>query len=537
MAMRKSSGELDTLIRAARTGRLDRRGFMLGALGLGLTIPGAASLWSKAAAAAASKGGLFRVGLDDGNSTDSMDPATYSSRFMITMAHTHRNFLTEIAPDNSLTGELAESWEASPDAKRWTFRLRKGVEFHNGKTFDAADAAASLNYHRGEQSKSGAKSLLSSVESIKAEDKDTLVITLASGNADLPYVLTDYHLVMMPADGEGRVSAESLVGTGGYVIKAFEPGVHAKLERFANYWKPERAHFDAVEYSAIPDVNARQTALITNSLDAIIECDFRTVQMLESDPEIRIDEVPTGTHVSMPMHQDVAPFDDPDVRLALKYAIDREASVKTVLNGHGSIGNDHPISPIMPYYDGSIEQRGYDPDRAKFHLKKAGRENLKVDLSGSDVVITSAVDMALLYRETAAKAGIDVNVVREPNDGYWSNVWLKKPFCLAGWGQRPTPDIIFTLGYAAGADWNDSHFKDERFNQLLLQARAELDQAKRRELYGEMQRIVHERGPVIVPFFRNWIYARRANVGHSGVLTSSWPLDGARGAERWWFTA
>jgi peptide/nickel transport system substrate-binding protein len=163
--------------------------------------------------------------------------------------------------------------------------------------------------------------------------------------------------------------------------------------------------------------------------------------------------------------------------------------------------------------------------------------DVRLDLSAADVVIPSGVDMAVLYRETARKAGIDVNVVREPNDGYWSNVWLKRPFCLAGWGQRPTPDIAFTLGYAAGADWNDSHFRDERFNELLQIARAELDQKRRTELYGEMQRILHEKGSVIIPFFRNWIYARRANVEHGKQLTSSWPLDGARGAERWWFAA
>jgi peptide/nickel transport system substrate-binding protein len=533
----KISPDLSALMSIARSARLTRRAFMQGALALGVTAPLATSLWSKAAKSAPAKGGQFRVGLDDGNSSDSMDPATYNSRFMITMAHTHRNFLTEITPTNDVGGELAESWETSADAKTWVLKLRKGVEFHNGKTFDAMDAAASLNHHRGEKSTSGAKSLLASVESIKAEDKNTLVVKLASGNADLPFMLTDYHLVMLPADKEGKVDIGNLAGTGGYVVKGFEPGVRAALERFPNYWKSDRAFFDAVEYTAITDVNARQTALLNNSLDAMIECDFKTVHMLERDKSLRVDEVPTGTYVSLPMHQDVAPFDNPDVRLALKYAIDREATVKMVLNGHGSIGNDQPVSPIMPYYDASIEQRAYDPDKAKFHLKKAGLSSLKLDLSAADVVITSGVDMALLFSETARKAGIEVNVVRESSDSYWSNIWLKKPFCLAGWGQRPTPDIIFTLGYAAGADWNDSHFKDDRFNELLLTARAELDKSKRTGMYGEMQRILHDKGSVIIPFFRNWIYARRANVQHGGALTSSWPLDGARGAERWWFEA
>jgi len=535
--MSESRKHIEALAASARAGRIDRRAFMQGAIALGATVSAAMGLWSRdVAAATPGKGGRFRVGLDDGNTTDAMDPATYASRFMITMAHTRCNFLTEIGPDNQVMGELAESWDVSPDARTWTFKLRRGVEFHNGKTFDANDAVASLNHHRAEGSTSGAKALFSGVADIRADGGQTLVVELNSGSADFPYVLTDYHLVMLPADGGGKVSYDGKSGTGGYVLEQFDPGVRAALKRFPNYWKEGRAHFDEVEFLAIPDVGARQTALLNNTLDAMIECDFKTVHLLERDANVEVDEVPTGTHVSLPMHMDVPPFDNADVRLALKYAIDREATVKKVLNGHGSIGNDHPISPIMPYYDGSIAQRGYDPDKARFHLKKAGLDGLKVSLSAADAVITGGIDLAVLYRETAAAAGIDVDVVREANDGYWANVWLKKPFALSGWGQRPTPDIIFTLGYAPGGDWNDSHFRNERFGTLLVEARAELDQEKRAAMYSEMQRILHDDGSVIVPFFRNWIYARRSNVAHEPMLTASWPLDGARGAERWWMT-
>jgi len=528
--------KLDRLTADLAARRIGRRAFIEGAMALGASAS-AASLWSsRAAAATPKKGGRFRAALDDGNTTDSMDPATYNSRFMITMVHTHRNFLTEIGPDNRVAGELAESWDVTPDAARWTLKLRRGVEFHSGKTFDARDAAASLNYHRAEESKSAAKALLDAVESIAVDDDHTLTIRLAGGNADLPYLLTDYHLTMMPADKEGNVDWNSRDGTGGYVLQDFDPGVRARLTRFPNYWKQGRAHFDEVEYLAVPDVHARQTALMNNSVEAMIECDLKTVHLLERTAGLAVDEVPSGTHNSLPMHMDVAPFTDKDVRLALKHAIDRQATVDRVLGGHGSIGNDHPISPIMPFFDGSIEQRQYDPDKAKFHLKKAGLEQLSVALSASDVALPGGgLDLAVLFRETAAKAGIDLTVVREANDGYWSNVWLKKPFCLSGWGQRPTPDIVFTLGYAAGADWNESHFEHERFNTLLVEARAELDEAKRAEMYSEMQRILHDEGSVIVPFFRNWVYARRAEVAHDDQLTASWPLDGARGAERWWF--
>jgi peptide/nickel transport system substrate-binding protein len=507
--------------------RIGRRAFLEGAIALGVTASAASALWSGGVAAATPrKGGRFRVALDDANTTDSLDPATYASRFMITLVHTHRNFLTEITPDNRVAGELAESWDVTPDATKWTLKLRQGVEFHSGKTFDAHDAAASLNYHRGEESKSAAKSLLASVESITVEDKHTLTVQLSGGNADFPYLLTDYHLAMLPADADG---------TGGYVLQDFDPGVRATMTRFPNYWKADRAHFGEVEYLAVPDVHARQTALMSDAVDAMIECDLKTVSLLEQTPDVKVDEVPSGTHNTLPMHMDVAPFTDNDVRLALKHSIDRNATIEKILNGHGSIGNDHPISPIMPFFDGSIGQRQYDPDKARFHLKKAGMERLSVALSVSDAPGPGGVDLAVLFKESASKSGIDLAVERMPNDGYWSDVWLKKPFCLSGWGQRPTPDIIFTLGYASKGDWNESHFEHDRFNKLLVEARAQLDEKKRAEMYSEMQRILHDEGSVIIPFFRNWVYARRATVAHGDQLTASWPLDGARGAERWWF--
>ncbi|MEM7225324.1 MAG: ABC transporter substrate-binding protein [Pseudomonadota bacterium] len=536
MTDKRNDDVLAALKSGAIDGKVSRRRFMEGALYAGLTVSAASTLWSTTVLAGTpQKGGHFRVGLDDGNTTDSLDPALYEGQFQISMSHTHRNYLTEITPDNVVGPELAESWEASDDASEWVLKLRKGVEFHNGKSFDATDALDSLNHHRGEDTKSAGKALLASVEEIKVDDPHTLIVKLNAGSADFPYVLTDYHFTMLPSDGEGNVAWEKGEGTGGYVLEEFEPGVRATMKRFPNYWKEGRAHFDEVSYYAIPDVNARQTGLKTGDLDAMIEVDLKTAKLLDRDPNVVVVEVPSGTHITMPMHTDVAPFDNNDVRLALKYAINREEALQKILKGHGTLGNDHPIGAVLPYHAAGLEQRTYDPDKARHHLKKAGMENLKVSFSASDVPMPNGVDFAILFQESAKKAGIEIDVVREPNDGYWSNVWLKKPFSLVSWGQRPTPDVMFTLAYSAGADWNESHFQHERFNKLLLEARAELDDAKRGEMYYEMQQIMRDEGGTIIPFFRNYVFAHRANVMHDEKLSGNWALDGSRGGERWWF--
>jgi peptide/nickel transport system substrate-binding protein len=234
------------------------------------------------------------------------------------------------------------------------------------------------------------------------------------------------------------------------------------------------------------------------------------------------------------MRTDTAPFDDNNVRMALKLSLDRDALLQNVLRGHGSVGNDHPISVANRYHAADLPQRVYDVDKAKWHLKQAGLSSLTVDLSAADSAFAGAVDAAVLYKEHAAKAGITINVVREPNDGYWSAVWMKKPWCAVYWGGRPTEDNMFSTAYAAGADWNDTFWSHERFNKLLVEARAELDEPKRREMYVEMQGIVSNQGGVVVPMFNNYVFAMTTNVQH-GQMSGSGDLDGGKWMERWWF--
>ena len=524
---------LETLADQARRQVIDRRRFMEGALATGMTVSAASALWStKVEAATPKKGGTYRVGMHDGNTTDRLDPGTTESVYMIQLNHAFRSYLTEITNINEIGPDAAQSWEASADATTWTFKLFQDVEFHNGKPFTADDAVASLNYHRDEASKSAAKALLEDVEDIKADGKDTVVIKMKAGNADLPYLLSDYHLVMMPSDGEGKVDWQSGIGTGPYKIVTHDPGVQSQLTRHENYHRT--THFDAVHTTVVNDVSARQSALLTGEFDSISDVDLKTVRLLGRDRNIEVDEVPSGAHCTIPMFCDVAPFDNVDVRLALKYGIDRDEIVDKILLGHGTKGNDHPIGPTLPFH-ADLPQRDYDPDKAKFHLEKAGMTDLKVSLSSADFIFSGAVDMAVLFREHASRAGIDINVVREPNDGYWSNVWLVKPFVVVQWGARPTPDVMFSLAYKDDAAWNESHWKNERFNMLLREAKAELDDVKRNDMYREMQMLCRDDGGTIVPFFRNRVFARRANVQHVEQMAGNWELDGARSFQRWWF--
>jgi peptide/nickel transport system substrate-binding protein len=516
--------------------RISRRDFMAKASALGAAaLISPALLGSSAHAAMPKKGGKVTIALSGGSVSDTLDPAlAYDLYSMVTFMGTLHSYLTVIDNEGKLVGEVAESFEASPDARIWTFRLRKGIEFHNGKTLDANDVISSINHHRGEDSKSSQKALVEPVVDITAPDKYTVVFELKSGNADFPYLLSERTFAIMQ-DKDGKPDWQSGIGTGGYMLQSFEPGVKLHVKRNPNYWKPDSAYFDEAEVLSITDVNARTNALISGKVDIMDHPDLKTAHLLGKRSGIRVEEVVGTQHYTLPMLTNVAPFDNNDIRTALKYAMDREAIVKGVLRGHGMVGNDHPIAPSNQYYAKDLPQRQYDPDKAKFHLKKAGLSSLKVDLHTSDAAFQGAEDTALLYQEHAKAAGIDINVVREPKDGYWSNVWIKKPWCMCYWSGRPTEDWALTMTYAAEATWNDTKWKHDRFNKLLVEARTELKSNKRREMYGEMQKIIRDEGGVVIPMFANHLWAVSDKIKHSEKVAANQTLDGARCLERWWF--
>ena len=315
---------LSELEKLLASGRISRREFLnrVAILGLAATVP--AAVWSPAAhAAAPKKGGRFRLGVSGASTAESLDPATYGTGVINAfMVGAIGNCLTEIAHDGAVIPELAESWEASKKADIWTFRLRKGVTFHNGKSLTADDVVASFNHHRGEDTKSAGKTLLKAVTEISKIDNLTVQFKLNSGNADFPYVVSEYFFIIFPSK-DGALDWRSGAGTGGYKLTDFEPGVRYIGERNPDYWKEGRAHFDRVELVPLSDPMARTTALITGEVECIGGGDLGTVRLLKKKPGIIVNGITGTQHFTMPMFTDTAPFDDVNVRLALKYALDR----------------------------------------------------------------------------------------------------------------------------------------------------------------------------------------------------------------------
>lgn len=207
---------------------------------------------------------------------------------------------------------------------------------------------------------------------------------------------------MMPA---GTTNFDEGIGTGGYKLVEFEPGVRLFAKRNPNYWKEGRAHFDEVQITSIADANARTTALKTGRIDVMNRPDRKTAHLLGRTPGLQLINVPGALLYTFPMLTDTPPYDNIDVRMGLKYSVDRELLVKTILRGYGTVGNDHPIAKIVKFHASELPQRKYDPEKAKFHLKKAGMLDHTFKLHAADAAFEGAVDAAILWKEHAAKAG------------------------------------------------------------------------------------------------------------------------------------
>ncbi|MAD86260.1 MAG: peptide ABC transporter substrate-binding protein, partial [Deltaproteobacteria bacterium] len=305
------------------SGSITRREFAQRLMVLGIAGSSAGTLltWADKAQAGAKRGGRLRAGIAHGSTTDSLDPGTYENGFMSKINYAIQNHLGEVDHTGSMSPELAESWDPQNSAKTWVFNLRKGVEFHNGKSLDSDDVIASFQHHMGE-TKSPAKSLLKQVSSIRKDGKYTVVFELTGGNADFPFVASDYHIAIKPSKG-GKIDPTDGIGTGPYVLNKLEMGVRFFGKRNPNYFKADRGWFNELEMLSIVDPTARSNALATGEVDVIDRVDLKTAHLLARKSGIKVEETTGTKHYTFPMRTDTAPFDDNNVRLALKHAVNR----------------------------------------------------------------------------------------------------------------------------------------------------------------------------------------------------------------------
>jgi peptide/nickel transport system substrate-binding protein len=476
------------------------------------------------------RGGKLRVAGATASASDTLDPAKQSNQADYSRCNMLYNGLTSL--DGSLTPQpaLAERFDTK-DAKTWVFTLRKGVTFHDGKALTPADVVFSLSRHKDPATASKSKVQADQIESIKATGPNEVTIVLTAPNADLPVLLGTFHFHIVK---DGTTDFNAGIGTGPYKLKEFKPGVRSVVVRNEAYWKPGKPYLDEVEFVGIADENARVNALLSGGMDLVGVVNPRSLARVAGTPGFAVFKTPSGQYSDLVMRRDTGPGANPDFVLAMKHLFNREQMKKTVALDQAVIGNDQPIDPTNRFHFAGLPQRAFDPEKAKFHLKKAG-------VSGTVPVVCSpaalySVEMALMLQQTGKEVGLDIDVKRMPADGYWSNHWLNSAVGFGNVNPRPSADMLLTQFFKSDAQWNESRWKNEKFDQLLVAARGEADLAKRRQMYADMQTMIHQEAGIGIPLFLTSLD------GHSTKVKglSPIPLGGLMGynfAENVWLAA
>jgi peptide/nickel transport system substrate-binding protein len=302
--------------------------------------------------------------------------------------------------------------------------------------------------------------------------------------------------------------------------------------RNEHYWKPGLPHLDEIELVGIGDEPARVNALLSGDVQLINQVDPRSAARIKGTSGFAVQETKTGGYTDLIMRDEGGITGNADFRRGLMYLLDREQIRNTVLLGYGSIGNDQPIDPTNKYYFPGLPQRTFDPQKAKFYFQKAKLGNAPVQVYASPAA-DGSVEMAMLLQQVAPQAGLNLKVVRTPSDGYWSNHWMKHPLTFGNINARPSADVIFTQFFKSDAPWNEANWKNPQFDQMLVAARGEPDEAKRKKIYGDMQVLVHDDGGIGIPMFLSSIDAHSTKLKGLGSI----PIAGLMGfkfAENVW---
>jgi peptide/nickel transport system substrate-binding protein len=504
--------------------------------GTGMMAVAGGGLLSVSASALAAdtpkKGGSIRVAYDAGSVSDTLDPALGSTGSDYIRFFMFYSGLTQF--DESLTPQMniAESVSTS-DAKTWIIKLRQGVTFHDGQALTPADVAYSLSRHKNPQTASKVKTLADQFTDIKASGPNEVTMVLDVPNADLPAILATPQLVIVK---DGTTNFGSAIGTGPYKLKSFKPGVSTVGVRNDNYWKAGQPYLDQIELVSISDNAARVNALLAGDVHLINSVDPRSTQRIAATPGYAVKETKSGLYTDLIMRRDNTLTGNPNFVMGMKNLFDREQIRTAVFRGFAVTGNDQPIPPGHRYFNASLPQRKFDLDKAKFYMQKAGAVGPALPPIYATTDANGSIEMAELMQQTAAKIGVNLVVNRVPGDGYWSNHWMKHPLGFGSINPRPSADVLFTQFFKSDAPWNESGWKDPRFDQLLLSARAETDEAKRKAMYGEMQVLVADQGGIGIPSFISLLDANDKRLkGLGSIPTGS--MMGFSFAEHVWWTA
>ena len=486
-----------------------RRKFVEGTL-LATTAAGAAGILGSTQALAQAtpkKGGVLKLAVP--SAARRLDPAIHGANEEFIISAAIFDNLVRVDAKLSPQPGLATDWKVSDDGKSWTFNIRRGVKFHHGRELTSKDVEFTINRLLNPQTASMGRSLFGLVQKIETPTPYSIVFQLSDAYADFPMMFGAVYARIIPFDAAAEVS-KMPIGSGPFKMKEFVPADHVTMVRHTEYWEKDAAgnqlpYLDEFRQVTIPEQAAQIAALTSGFIHILWEAPPTAISTLKADPNVRILETSSPGYHEITIWQNQPPFSDQRVMQALKLSLDRPQLIKAALGGYGTPSNDNPISSISPFWiDTGMKKR--DLAKAKQLMTDAGFG------SGVDVELITTneraglVEFAVGVKEMTAPAGFRINIKTVPYDVYTARYNRKHPFNMQNWNGRPTIDeALYPYFHSKGSYKELYNYSNPEVDKLLDDGRKESNLAKRKQMYGRVQQIIADSGPVVIPYHRPYM--------------------------------
>lgn len=531
---RHDSGPVENnLIDELVAGELDRQEFLrratvfglgAGTIGMLLRYVGEAETALGATAAPAKVGGTLRVGVYGFKS--GLEPYQLREAGSLGFAGIPGEYLTFSNDKLEAVPWLATSWKPNQDLTVWTFQLRRGVKFHNGKTMNADDVVASFKQYlsvKDSQALTALPAALIGPEGVVKRGPYTVEFRLKQPNNALPYLVsqTTYQAIIQPAAiaaKPGSWVGSKMIGTGAFRLKSYQERRRAELVRFDGYWggKPP---LDGAVLTFYDDPAPMVLALRAGQIDLAQQLSPQVLSQFRNNSRFRVFNAPLASHNQFGMRVDRDPFRDARVRRAVALTLNRPDIIKRVLLGAGTLGDDSPFWSKFPSTDPSIGQRKQNLELAKALLKAAGKEDLKFTITTHNQA--DVPDYAQAVQAAGRQAGITIDLEIMSYDDYYSGSssdywgttpWINRPATITEYGARGVPNLYLTAAYMSDGQWNASHYTNPTFDAVARTFLGAADIKSQRKATKRMAGILLQDTPVITAYFLNFVTAGSSKI-------------------------
>jgi peptide/nickel transport system substrate-binding protein len=530
---RRDASEIDNnLIDELVAGEVDRQEFLrrasvfglgAGTIGLLLRYMGEDVAFGAPSAVAQKRGGTLRVGVTAFAS--SLEPYLLREAGSLALAGIPGEYLTFSNNALQVKPWLATSWKSNASLTTWTFQLRKGVKFHNGKTMTADDVVASFKQYLSESTSqifSAIPKSLLGPEGVVKTGPYTVQFRLKSPNNAFPYLVsqTTYQAIIQPAAiaaKPGTWVASGMIGTGAFRLKSYTPNRRAELVRFPRYWGGNPP-LDGAILTYYEGTAPQVLALRGGQLDLCMQLSPQEAQPFRKNSRYRIFAAPTSAHRMFGLRTDRDPFRDARVRRAVALTLNRPDLIQRLLLGSGTLGNDSPFWSKFPSTDPSIKQRKQNLELARGLLQAAGQSNLKFTITTWR--FADLPDYAAAIQAAGRQAGMDIDLEVMSGDDYYgggadyanTTPWLNRPATITEYGARGVPNLFMTAAYESDGVWNAAHYKNAAFDAEAKRYLSSIDLKSQRAATKKMAGLLLRDTPVITSFFITYVTAGSSKV-------------------------